>query len=205
MLWGIDWPARLPIAVRDDVTVHASTYDESLPFIEEHYATIFREDADSPFSTRVGPQKERYYRLAGDFFEFKTDDATIALLVGTPVDWSTYYIRSAATLPAHQGKKVIQRFFPVMFELLRQAGVERVEADTSPSNMATLHLLTRLRFNPTGTVLSDRWGATVHFTRFLDERAESVFVRQFCTGIPYQLREQAQRKAVNDGLEGRQT
>jgi hypothetical protein len=69
--------------------------------------------------------------------------------------------------------------------------------------MATLHLLTRLRFNPTGTLLSDRFGATIHFTRFLDDASEDVFWRQFCTGVGYQRRERAARAANAEGPEGR--
>ena len=76
----------------------------------------------------------------------------------------------------------------MLFEQLKRAGVERVEADTSPANMATMHLLTRLRFNMTGTTLSERWGAHVHFTKFLDERSEGVFLEQFCSGVKYQVR-----------------
>jgi hypothetical protein len=148
----------------------------------------------------VSAAKERYYRAAGDFFEFKDGDRTVALLVGTAVDWSTYYIRSAAALPEVQGKKVIQRFFPIMFELLRESGVERVEADTSPSNMATLHLLTRLRFNPTGTLLSDRCGASCT-SRGSWTRSRKTCSCEGCAGIPYQLRVTTST-AEEDGLEG---
>jgi ribosomal protein S18 acetylase RimI-like enzyme len=191
----------MPVA--QGVTVHDSSFEASIPFIRAHYARIFCDDASSPFAVaRVSDAKARYYRVAGDFFEFKSGDETVALLVGTPVDWSTYYIRSAAALPEFQGKKVVQRFLPFLFELLREAGVERVEADTSPSNMATLHLLTRLRFNPTGTILSDRFGALVHFTRFLDRDSEDVFVKSLCTGIPYQLRERTRRAAPSEGRKG---
>jgi len=59
---------------------------------------------------------------------------------------------------------------PVLFEILKSAGVERIEADTSPGNFASMTVMTRLRFNLTGTVLSERWGAMMHFTKFLDER-----------------------------------
>jgi hypothetical protein len=202
-LWGLRFCAHLPYQVSDGVTVQESSFEESLPFMRAHYSRIFCEDAGSPFAAaKLDDAKARYYRVAGDFFEFKAGADTVALLVGTPVDWSTYYIRSAAALPEFQGKKVVQRFFPVLFGLLRGAGVERVEADTSPSNMATLHLLTRLRFNPTGTVLSDRFGALVHFTRFLDENSEDVFVRSLCTGIPYQLRERTRRAATSEGRKG---
>ena len=188
-LWQIDWPALLPRPVtQDGVTVEWSSFERSLPFITANYGAIFEDDPGSPFVTKVSDAKARYYREAGDFFEFVHRGRTVGLLVGTPVDWSTYYVRSAAALPEYQGRKIVQRFFPFLFEQLKAAGVERVEADTSPANMATLHLLTRLRFNVTGTVLSERWGAHVHFTKFLDEGSEGVFLNQFCAGVKYHLR-----------------
>jgi ribosomal protein S18 acetylase RimI-like enzyme len=189
MLWGIDWSEHLPLAMGDSIVVHASTFERSLPFVRENYAAIFHEDAQSPFSTtRVNPQKERYYRLAGDFFEFKDGEKTVGLLVGTPVDWSTYYIRSAAVLPEYQRSGLVFALLSAMFVHLRVAGIERVEADASPSNFATLGILSRLFFNVTGTTLSDRWGAHVHLTRFLDEECEEVFLNQFCAGVRHQRR-----------------
>jgi hypothetical protein len=192
LLWGFSWSEVLPCDVGSGVRVTGSNFDSALPFIREHYAEIFHEDPNiSPFVTKIDAARQRYYRAAGDFFEFVHDGCTVGLLIGTPIDWGSYYIRSAAALPRYQGKQIIQRFFPVLFEQLKRAGVERVEADTSPSNMATMHLLTRLRFNMTGTVLSERWGANVRFTKFLDAASEAVFLDQFCSGVKYQLRRAA--------------
>ena len=56
---------------------------------------------------------------------------------------------------------MIQRFFTPMFALLKAAGVERIEAETSPTNLAVIHLLSRMRFNPSGTVLTDRRGGLI--------------------------------------------
>lgn len=196
----------MPAALTDDgrFVAHPSSYDAVLPFVHAHYAAIFHEDGTSPFSTsRVNDQKARYYRKAGDFFEIREGERTVGLVVGTPVDWSTYYIRSAAVLPEFQARQLGSRVLRIMFPHLAAAGVERVEADTSPSNFAVIQLLTRLKFNVTGSVLSDRWGAQVKLTRFLDERAENVFLRQYCTGVIYQLRDRVQRAADNDGPERR--
>jgi N-acetylglutamate synthase-like GNAT family acetyltransferase len=196
-LWGIDWQNELPIAVTQDGRVRAefSTLVESLPFINAHYRSIFEHNAASPFQAAgLTDAKATYYREVADFFEFKCDGRTVGLLIGTPVDWSSYYLRSAAVLPEVQGKKIIQRFLPLLFERLRVAGVERIEADTSPSNMATLHLLTRLRFNVTGTALTERWGANVHFTKFLSDDGENIFLRQYCSGVTYQLRERERER-----------
>ena len=190
-LWGIHWADFLPRQVTQDVTVVASSYDRALPFIEANYATIFEEDGSNRFLHKQSNElKARYYRTAGDFFEFKQGTRTVGLMIGTAVDWTTYYIRSAAALPEVQGKQVIQRFFAAMFMVLRAAGVERVEAETSPSNLAVIQVLSRMRFNPSGTVLSDRWGALLKFTRFLDEEAERVFLDQFCSGVRYQVKHQ---------------
>jgi hypothetical protein len=188
-LWGIRWREMLPRPVTKDVVVVPSSFEQARPFIEAHYSTIFEDDGVGRF-LRSGATAalNRYYEAVGDFFEFKMGPRTVGLLIGTPTDWSTYYIRSAAALPEVQGKKVIQRFFPEMFAVLKAAGVERVEAETSPSNTATLHLLSRLRFNPSGTVLTDRWGALMRFTCFLDDAAEQVFLDQFCVGVRYQCR-----------------
>jgi hypothetical protein len=75
-----------------------------------------------------------------------------------------------------------------MFGVLGQAGVRRFELDTSPANMATIQVLTRLRFNVTGHITSERWGALLRLTKFLDERAEEVFLDSFCSGVRYQRR-----------------
>src|SRR6185503_19487640 len=104
------------------------------------------------------------------------------------VDWSTYHIRFCAFLPEYQGRQLLQRFFPTFFRILKQAGVERIETETSPSNLAIMHIMNRFHFNVTGTLMSERWGALVRFTKFLDEESERVFLQQFCTGIKYQAR-----------------
>lgn len=191
VLWGLEWNRRLPVilAKDPDIALCASSYEGSFPFIRDHYRTIFHEDGTSPFSTsRLCDQKARYYRVAGDFLEIREGDRTIGLIVGTPVDWATYYIRSAAVLPEFQCKQLVKSTLRFMFDCLQAAGLERVEADTSPSNLRAVHLLTSLGFNVVGSALTDRWGAQVRFARFLDERAENIFLRQFCAGVVYQLR-----------------
>jgi hypothetical protein len=194
LLWGIDWADHLPLELRDGVAVHQRSYDECVPFVRDHYARIFHEDGSNPFScSRIDPAKERYYRHAGDFFSFELGGQMIGLIVGSAADWSTYYIRSAAILPEHLGKRLLPSFLPRMFEILKSAGLERVEADTSPSNLAVIAILTRMRFNVTGTVLSDRWGAHLHLTRFLAPDREGVFLSQFCSGVRYQQQDRTGR------------
>ena len=192
-LWGIEWEQALPFE-SGGFRAEASNYTKAKDFIAANYATVFEEDAESsPFATDLSAAKQRYYQVFGDFFEFFHGDELAGLLVCTPTDWSSYYIRSAAMIPKFQGHRIIQNFYTsVLFPTLQRAGVERVEFDTSPSNMAMMHIATRLRFNNTGTILSERWGAMIHFTKFLSTDKEDVFLRQFCAGVKYQVRERAQ-------------
>lgn len=192
LLWNLRWCRVLPHGLGNGLVVEASDFERAKPFIAEHYAKIFEEtDPASPFSNaRLTPAKSRYYERA-DFLEFKDSGRTVGLLVGAPHDWSTYYVRSSALLPEYQGSAIIQRFFTrVVFGFLRSHGVERVEIDVSPSNLAMVHILTRMRFNATGTALTERWGANLRFTKYLEPENERTFLRQFCTGVKYQLREQ---------------
>ena len=206
LFWNLDWASHFPVVLTEDnCTAHLSSYEKCRPFIAAHYGAIFDDDPTSAFSTaRLSPRKTQYYRLAGDFFEIKVADRTVGLVIGTPIDWSTYYIRSAGVLPEFQCKQLVKCLLRLLFGHLAAAGVERVEADTSPSNLRAVHILTSLDFNISGSVLSDRWGAQVRFTRFLDRQAEDIFLQQFCTGVPYQLRDRVHRAAADNGPERRQ-
>jgi len=189
-LWNLRWSEHLPFDLGAGSSVRASSFDRAAPFIRAHYAAIFEHDPASPFQPdALTPAKSRYYQHCADFFEFTRENQVVGLLVCDPLDWSTYYVRSAAILPEHQGRQLVQRFFSAFaFDRLARAGVARVDIDISPSNLAMHHIATRLRFNPTGTLLTDRWGALTRFTKFLSTDEEQIFVGTFCSGVKYQLR-----------------
>jgi ribosomal protein S18 acetylase RimI-like enzyme len=193
VLWDLDWSRLLPLDVGDGVLVTASSIEEALPFIQAHYAEIFEESPDDHRFWRepMSQARVRYYQQA-DFFEFKRAGQTVGLMIGTITDWSTYYIRSAAVLKAYQGLHLVQRLVRALCGWLKEAGVMRVELDTAPSNLAMVQIVTRLRFNLSGTILSERWGVNTRFTKFLDQTAENVFLRQYCSGVKYQLRERGE-------------
>jgi ribosomal protein S18 acetylase RimI-like enzyme len=189
-LWGIDWAEWLPRDLTDDgIELQESDIDSALPFIEAHYAEIFEQEAERGrfFHEPFDGAKRRYYKTA-DVFEIKQSGCTVGLLIGAPTDWSTYYVRTIGVLRAYQGRQLPRLILPFLFDRLAEAGVRRFEAETSPSNLASVLNLTRLRFNLTGTVLTERWGALLRFTKFVDSNAEGVFLDKFCAGIRYQKR-----------------
>lgn len=185
LLWGIRWHDLLPVECAAGVTVHSVSYDEAMSFVRAHYKDIFPSVPGSPFARiETSPAKERYYRHAADFFEFRKGGQSVAILICDPIDWGSYYIRSAAALPDHHGHAAIQRFFPFLFAALSRAGVDRVEAETSPTNATSVQHLTRLGFRVTGTLMTERWGALVRLVKFLSGPAEATFVQQFCAVRP---------------------
>lgn len=188
VLWNLDWNSLLPAQLSESV-VEYSSHEQSELFVNNHHSEIF-ESYNSSFS--AGPMTEArksYYDNVCDFFEFKKDNQTVGLLVCCPLDWSTYYVRSASVLPSFQGKNIIQEFFhSILMDTLKDLGVERIELDTSPSNLAMIHIMTKMMFNPSGTTLTDRWGSHIRFTKFLSRSSEDTFLKHFCTGVPYQLK-----------------
>ncbi|HMJ16623.1 MAG TPA: GNAT family N-acetyltransferase [Polyangiaceae bacterium] len=192
MLWNIDWANYLPVTVVDDIDVEYGSFASASEFISRHYAEIFEQlpGASAFTGGQSSTARSRYYHSVADFFQFTHEQRIVGLLVCTPLDWSTYYLRSGALLPEYQNSKLMQRFVPLIFATLARAGVERIETDTSPSNLRMMQLLTHLGFNVSGTVLTERWGAHVHFTKFLDAKSEQIFLEQFCVGVKYQLRKE---------------
>lgn len=190
LLWGIDWAKLLPRAITSDgIELHLSSVEQALPFIGAHYAEIFEQDpASERFFTEPFDGPKLRYLESSDVFEMKAAERTVGLLICAPSDWSTYYIRTMAVLPAFSGRHLPRTVFPFIFGQLAQVGVRRFEAEASPSNFATIQVLSRQRFNPTGMILSERWGALVRLTKFADEKAENVFLDKFCSGVRYQKR-----------------
>jgi RimJ/RimL family protein N-acetyltransferase len=187
-LWGVDWRAHLPWELDEGVTVDPGDLDTALPFIQEHYGAIFESEGDDRFLHEpLDPPKLRFLSTT-DIFLFHHGTRLIGVLIAHPTDWSSYYIRTTGFLKEYQSRGYGFAWAERACEVLAAAGVGRIEAETTPNNFACIRVLTRLGFNITSTVNSERWGNMVRFTKFLSEDAETHFLDQFCTGVLYQRR-----------------
>jgi RimJ/RimL family protein N-acetyltransferase len=192
-LWGIDWNASFPLDLGDGVSAHPCTFDDCVPFVREHYSALFEAERSAFPMDSVGVKQQLFYGWAADCFEFRSGGRAIGLIIGNPSDASTYYIRSAGVLPEFRNRGLMQRFVAHLLQQLRAAGVERVETDTSPANLVTLRIFSRLCFNVSGTIISDRWGVLMRLTRHLSEPHERFFLERFCNGVKYQLLPRAEQ------------
>lgn len=179
-LWGLDWRAVLPWSF-DDVVVDAGTFAEATPFVEEHYAAIFRAaGADTRFLGDPMTPAKRRFSDAMDVFLMRHDGRVVGTLMAHPLDWSSYYMRSAAILPAYRDRRVLTRLVEAMYAPLSAAGVERMEGEVSPTNLPMMRMLVGLGWVVNATVNSERWGTMVRLAKFLRDDAEATFSERFC-------------------------
>ena len=141
-LWGIDWKHLFPLSLPGGASVEMSSYEEAGGFLQKHHAEIFR------LPLEAGPVAEqaaraRYYKLAGDFFVFRFEGAIVGVFIGSPHDWSTYYIRYVAMLPTYQRRGWLKEMLVIFLDHLREHSVSSVEYDFSPVNRASMHSLKR--------------------------------------------------------------
>ena len=187
-LWGLDWGRYLPWQI-DELTVERGTFDEGVPFMAKRYAEIFG-PADGRFLTEPMTEAKRRFCSEADVFLFRASGETVGLVVAHPTDWSTYYMRSGALLAPYRARGVFPRFYEHLYGPLRKAGVARIEGECSASNQPIIRFHVREGFMVTGTSSSDRWGYLLRYTKFLDEKPEGVFLRQFCVYSPHNARSQ---------------
>jgi GNAT superfamily N-acetyltransferase len=150
------------------------------PFIAENYPKAFgTEPGQARFLVEaMTPAKRRYAELM-DVFAFRHEGAVVGVYLSDPLDWSTYYMRSALVLPEHRGGGLMTTWMSAMADELQRHGVDRLEADVSPANAPVLKMYLSLGYMVTSTTSSDRWGLTLRLTKFLREDARAIFLRQF--------------------------
>jgi hypothetical protein len=184
---GLDWSKHLPWQI-GNVAIEVGSYEQhALPFMAEHYSRMF--DAKSlheRFMAEEMTDAKRRFMAEMDVLCFRAQGRPVGILMGHPLDWSTYYWRSVALLPSVRDRSLLGTAMDLSYEPLAAAGIHRVEGECSPTNGPMLRTLTKLGWVVTSTSMSERWGATVRFTKFLRQDAGEIFARQFCGVRPPQ-------------------
>src|SRR5690606_18124616 len=103
--------------------------------IGAHYPHIFEGSYTHFHVEKMTPAQRRFFEEM-DAFVFRAGAKTVGLVMGHPTDWSTYYVRTVALLPDARHRGFTAAFGEAIYGPLAAVGVERVEGDTSPANMA---------------------------------------------------------------------
>jgi RimJ/RimL family protein N-acetyltransferase len=177
--WGLDWRAVLPFDLEDGRAEFATMADV-LPFVKEHYPAIFgAKDVESRFLENPMTEAKRRFFAEMDFFLYRVEGEVAGVFMAHPWDWTSYYLRSTGILPQYRERGLMTQFFARLDEPLREAGVERIEAEVSPANTPIIRVLSGHGYIVTGQVASERWGLLLRYTKFLSEGASAVFRRQY--------------------------
>lgn len=186
--WGLEWPSWS----HEGIACVPGSADEARSFITEHYPSIFALEGGLFFSEKMSEAKRRFLDEC-DVHLLKDGDELAGIAIGHPTDWSTWYARSLALLPKYRERAILGEYVRRTSSRLAEAGVARIDVDTSPANIPIQRALLGAGFLITSTTLSERWGTLLRFTRFLDTTAEEVFRRQFIS-VPKYGRNPGQRK-----------
>jgi hypothetical protein len=195
-LWSLDWSAELPWHFEDG-RAEAASVEEALPFMREHYPAIFDKPGEEN-GFLASPMTEAKRRFFGemDFFMLRVGDDDAGIVMGHPSDWSSYYIRSVALLPQFRDRRLWSGFCGRLYEPLRAVGVERIEIETSPANVAMTRGLLGQGFLATASLSSERWGLLLRYSKFLLADAQDAFTRQY-TATTF-----SQRARLNPNAQG---
>lgn len=172
--WGLEWPTW----THDGITCAPGTLEAARSFIDEHYPSIW-EDEPGRFFTETMTEAKRRFLAECDVFLFTEGETHVGIAVGHPTDWSSYYMRTMAMLPAYRERAIGKEFVRRTCECAREAGVNRIETDTSPANVPVHGMMVAAGFIITATTQSDRWGVLLRYTRFLNPEAGERFRTQY--------------------------
>lgn len=185
-LLGIDWQASLPMSfVKEDgleFVLKSCSYAQGKNFLEENADRLFDANTVNHNFLMLYPSqtKETYYQQMVDHFAFIHQGEMVGYAAINMLDWSTYYLRYINVLPEYRGHKLVIDFVNYAMVELKRAGVERVEAQISANNASQISKHVRMGFVATGSSQSERWGSMIQLTKYLSEKHEAVFKRQFC-------------------------
>lgn len=153
-----------------------------------HYPSIFASEPDRFLAEAMTEAKRRFLAEA-DVFLFRKAGADVGICIAHPSDWSTYYVRSMALLPEIRDHGLAQQWSDFLSTHLRAAGVQRMEAETAPTNVPMQRLFLGTGWVPTGSVNSERWGVMLRYTLFLQQDAQRAFERQFIGSVSHSRRD----------------
>jgi len=173
-LWALQWPSW----TFGGISVEPGTFEEAAPFIADHYPTIFATEPNRFLEEKMTDAKRRFLAEC-DVFLFRADAQDVAIGIGHPTDWATYYIRTFALLPQYRDRGVVKEFVEQVAAAVRAVGVELIEFDTSPGNVPMNRAFLRLGCVVTGSLNTDRWGTLLRYTMHLTPESGRVFKSQF--------------------------
>ncbi len=169
VLYNVSWDKVTPLTHPSKIEVKIITFDQFACFLSKQLVP----------HKNLSP-REKYYQECVDLFGFFDGPNMCGVFSGNPVDWETYYIRYCRIDREYQRRGLATWFYKWIISQVEQAGVTKIQTETSPNNAASIRIFSNLNFVVTGSAISDTFGSLLKFTKFCSAQDEASFVEKFC-------------------------
>ncbi len=180
VIWGIIWEEYFPLKIGDySIEVSSQKEFNEIKNASESFIVSSENSNDTFIKELSSVAKFKYLEMASDFFKFKYKNEIVGVVVCEAGDWSSYYLRYIYIDKNHRSNKLTIEFVNAIESVLRNYKVDKVICDVSTGNLSQLSRMSDLSFICTGNMLSERFGAMIKMTKFLDEKSLHVFTSHF--------------------------
>ncbi len=88
--------------------------------------------------------------------------------VGEQYPFGRFYMTNTGILPEHQNKGIYTALLPIVIEMVRERGYQRIFSRHVASNNAVLVPKLKAGFQITSIEIDDQWGVLLHLTYFFN-------------------------------------
>jgi len=127
------------------------------------------------------------------------NDEKIGWSIGYQTDAETFYMINTGIYPPHQNKGIYKSLLPIILELLREKGFQKVYSRHKATNNQIIIPKLRAGFLITNFEISDTFGVLIHLTYFFNETRRKVL--KYRVGHLRLNKELKQVLSVNDDQE----
>lgn len=180
IVWGLDWKNHLPLNLGNYELVQSDFNEFSaLKKLPNSFFITAESTNDSFVKDTASVSKEEYLKLVSDFFTIKKDGEVVGVVVCEILDWSTYYLRYITVAKEHRSQNLTSLFVKAVEQTLHLYSVDKITCDVSPSNLRQVSRMSQAGYVYTGNILSERFGANMRLTKFLNDESWKVFNQNF--------------------------
>lgn len=146
-------------------------------FFRANYRKVFGSTADFQYMSLLSEEEKSNIETLSKAFEQVRTYFYLIYHGDEPIGWTSgrqdhadrMYMENTGILPAHQGKGIYSAMLPILLELIRKQGFQRVYSRHNAVNNAILIPKMKAGFLITSMELSEKYGLLIHLSYYFNE------------------------------------